>query len=1128
MKKILRTIFVEIFISILIFLTIIFFITYMNIDDYLTDNYLSLILKKYNVKIDKNNIDIRFPFKLELSNISIGGESTIKEASVIVSPLSFFYRNKINIIKLDVHQAIIYKNDILNLFENKKDGTNSLNFKISSLNCNDLYFVYNKDFYVKFEKSNFQLEKEYKTTVLEINHSNLSYRNNKLKIYDSIIKKENKNITINVTSDLNQSVLNLNGRIKDKNLNIDLNLKNYNLNNLSNKAGGEVSIYGKIMGDLSAPKFSGFMSLLNGNYKNIIVNDGNYNLFLSSNMVKVSDLNVQWKDGNLSGNLNYFYKGENKLEGNFNFHNINISELFKNMEYTSSLDGEMNFSGRGTNWSNFVGSINLKNLNGMLNQEQIKNGKAKLEKKQDYYKINEANMDIGRGTLDLKGYYFNNSYDFELKLQNIKIDKLAKRDDIEGIVNFDGEVQKKNKNIKFNGKLETNDLKFKDKIKIANTSSELSYKDNLNIKFKFKDLTYENSGIFEKGELRLVYDPNKKRLRTSESNLYIENENKISFNLEAFKEGNDWIFDNIKNKISLYGDDYFFTVDTLRFNKKKLSLKDLKIKSNDSFFVLNLETYYSLLKTDLDIKSNINLSIIKKYFETFDELRGNADLNFTYKTIDNQNKQSRLQLNIPSLTVNTDQLENVHYSDIQLAGKLRKNSFILENSHFYVDRVKNMIKGDMDFNIDKYKFKLENFNIQVVLNKMYSSYLVNPLLDNLGVIDGYFKGPLNITYNDEIKINGNLEVFDTNLIVYSFGNLYVNDISGTASIKNNYLKIDKLTGKSENNNNIELFGYYSDIRRVSDYKITLKLNKIYVPKLWYFDGWLVGNIFFEGDENRSSISGNLKINKGLIDAGFKELIGTGQGSYDLNKSLNLHFVSDNDLWIKNDIANIEFESDIYYKNDFESNKIYMAGQLEAIKGNIQYLTVQFNIKRCIINFPNSPEDTPQIDLLAETYVFHNGKKTINLYLNGDINSPNVELTSDDPNLSQNDIVSLLLFNYTSEEIEQRNILDRKAGEIATHFLQKGLLQPIKSSSALDILNVRGNLLSDEERYLDIEVGKYINEDFYILYRDEYMKTERRTLNFIFYLNDNLSLESGAIEEEGDLKYNIDLRLRFKY
>ncbi len=1129
MKKIFRTICIEIFISILIFFTIVFFISYMNLDDYITNNYLSLVLKNYDIKIDKNNINLKFPLTLEFKNVNVGSKSSIKESSIVVSPLTFFNKNKVNILDLKLEKAIIYRKDLLDLLNSQNPSSSSLNYKINNIDLRNFYLIHDSDVYIKFKNSDMFLEKDFNNTLLEIRESIISYRENTFNVSDSSIEKKGGNIDININSAINESNFKLTGSILNDEININVILRKFNLNKISSNSEGIVSISGQIFGNNLSPKFSGTMSLKNGSYKNVLINDGKYDVFLSKELLKVNNLNVVWKNGILEGNLSYLFSEKNRLKGNFKFQNINISELLKDTEYSSSLNGKVNFSGVGTKWRNFVGDISLKDLKGTLNNERIKNGNARLHKDHSSYKVQNVELDVGDGSVKFNGNYYNGSYNYNLNLKKVKIGNLILENELNGIIDFEGNVKKNKNRLFFDGNINADNLSYKNSIKIDNIEAKIEYKDLLNLDLNFNKLNYKKTNIFDNGKIKLSYSPKSEKIKTEGTELYITDKNKINLNFIANKAKNKWKVENFSDSLSIYNTEYEMSIDKLLFNKKSLNLEKFKIENGDSYIVFNANTYYDLLKTNLSVESNLDLSILKKYFKAFNELQGQANFNFDYQSIGKDNNVSKFNLTIPKLTINTSQLENVHYNNIELNGSMKDNNYQIINSSFYVDEVKNSIAGDINLNITKKSINIKKCNIKILFNKMYSSYLVNPFIGDVAVIDGYFKGPFKIDYENSLNVNADVEVFDTNLIVYSFGNLYVNEINGDASITDNYLKVDEFVGKTENNKLVKFYGYHSNVLKMSDYKWTVDINKAYMPSLWYFSGWLDGKIYLEGNENRSSIKGNLNIDEGVVDANFKELIGTGQGgTYDFNKALNVSFNSDNDLWVKNENANIEFESDLSYKNEYGSNKLYFTGTLEAIKGNIRYLTVQFDIKKCIVSFPNSPDEIPKIELLAQTYVFHNGKKLINLSLNGDINSPNVELTSDDPSLSQNDIVSLLLFNYTSEELVQRNLFDRKAGEIATHLLQKGILKPIKAKSTLDILNVRGNLLSEEERYLDIEVGKYINEDFYILYRDEYMKTERRTLNFIFYLNDNLSLESGAIEEEGDLKYNIDLRFRFKY
>ena len=1131
MKKLLKTILYDLLFILIIISIFFFFVSYFNIENYITNNYLNLFFKEYGIKTNQKNINYVFPFKLEFNNVLIGTNSIIKKAGVSISPISLLSGDNIKFYNIDVDSAILYKNDFNFLIVKNNGKKRKIKIDVSNINIKDSYII------IKNRKNNFKIENmeaslntEKNKTFFEINNSKFEYKNREFGIDKGLVEKNNNNYKLNLFYGDNILNYKIDGKINEDKLNLQLVSNSFPLKFINRNFMGKLAGRGVITGDIRSPVFKGNINTKNVQYKNIKVNNSRYNVTFSPEYADVKNINLLWKNGILEGNLYFDFRRQKNFKGDFIFKNINITELIEGIDYKSSLNGNLRIDGYGNNWENFKGSVSLQNLNGKLSNERIKNGKLNFNKEKSLYEIKKAYAEVGKGKVEFDGYYLNKSYSLKLNLDKINLGKIYNKKEISGTMDFKGIIDKsKKEGLSFIGYLKGEDISYQNYFKIDHFTSHVSYENQIKANFLFSKMKLFNSDFFKSGKIKINYDYEKGIFHSYDTEFYINEENKITFNFKAEKNEKYWVVNKFNNKFSIKNDKYLFLIDKIKTNRDLFKMDNFVIKGDDDNFNLNLETGYSFKKLKFDIKSDLKLDNFANYFSFINDLQGDLSFEMFYDSISSENIESKIKVSIPKLQANTFQLNTVEYNNLYINAEYTDNKgYKLDNTSFFVDNVKNSIKGMINFDINDKYLKLEESTVNIFFNKMYSSFLVNPFTDSVSVVSGYFKGPFKLKYKDTLLIDADVEVFDTDLAVYQFGNLYLSKVHGDASLQNNKLTIDKFIGFSENNRKVEFYGYLLDIFSNNTQKFTISFDKVYFPEFSYYSGLVDGKINLIRKNKISKIEGELFLPNGVVNESVDRLLKAGGSGYPVDKSLNLHITSDKGLWLKNENADIEFEADMYYRNDHGSDKIYLGGSLEAIKGNLNYLTVPFKIQKGVINFPNTEGGDITVDILAKSSVFYEGENTIFLSIVGNADSPDVNLYSDNPNLNQNDIVSLLLFNYTYDELQNENFIGEKAGELATHFLQKEITQPIKSSIDLDILNVRGNLLTEEDRYLDVEIGKYLQEDFYMLYKDEYIKSERRSLNLIYYFNNNISIESGAVEKEGDLKYNIDLKFKYKY
>ena len=311
-----------------------------------------------------------------------------------------------------------------------------------------------------------------------------------------------------------------------------------------------------------------------------------------------------------------------------------------------------------------------------------------------------------------------------------------------------------------------------------------------------------------------------------------------------------------------------------------------------------------------------------------------------------------------------------------------------------------------------------------------------------------------------------------------------------------------------------------------DFKISFE--DAVINHLWYFSGMGSGEITLKTVEGHTAMSGEVRVENGLVAGEFGEMFAAKDFLEIKGMDMNVHILADNNVWLKNSLANLELSTDFYYKRERKTDRVFFSGSIQTLKGTVRFLNVPFQVREGVLTFSNSPEVLPAIDVTAETSVIYKERIGIELDVTGDILNPVVLLTADDPTLTREDIISLLTFNRPAYDMAGEDAVAQKIGELATDYIQNKLFSPLRESQWVDSFSVRGNILTADDPYLDLQVGKYIRSNLYLSYQDEILRGDSRRFDFIYYFNKNLSLQTGAAEEEGDFTYNIDFKLKFKY
>ena len=193
------------------------------------------------------------------------------------------------------------------------------------------------------------------------------------------------------------------------------------------------------------------------------------------------------------------------------------------------------------------------------------------------------------------------------------------------------------------------------------------------------------------------------------------------------------------------------------------------------------------------------------------------------------------------------------------------------------------------------------------------------------------------------------------------------------------------------------------------------------------------------------------------------------------RRVNIHIYSKSPLKYKIPEVTAEFIPDITLWK--EAGKPFgILGIVKIVDGTIKAADKRFTIEPSEVYFGGSYPVNPYLDLHI---VYELDFYKFNIYVSHTLAKP-LFLFSSEPPMSQNDIMSYILFGAPANEAFGSSA--EPSGSIATMLLGMGLKNAIGSATGIRFDTL--NLLSSENGAFGIEVGKRIGKRLRIIYRND--------------------------------------------
>lgn len=323
---------------------------------------------------------------------------------------------------------------------------------------------------------------------------------------------------------------------------------------------------------------------------------------------------------------------------------------------------------------------------------------------------------------------------------------------------------------------------------------------------------------------------------------------------------------------------------------------------------------------------------------------------------------------------------------------------------------------------------------------------------------------------------------------------------------------------------------------ISDFGVNLELTAVRISNVQGLSGSMDASLFFHGNDKSKSLKGEVLIRRASYD---RRLDWQGWVVDFLKRerqapqaipvigdvSLDVQVRGKENIRINNNLAKLPLEIDLLIKGSL--NHPVLLGRIEAKGGVIFFRRNDFKVISGTVDFIDPDRIRPVFDIKATTRV---RTYQIDLSLAGPLDRFDLSLSSDPPLRDQTEILALLTFGKTPEEVAEasKEIGASEAYEVLTGEIQEVVEEKVEAITGIDRIQVDPYYSSTKSAGTPrVTVSKRLWEDrFYVTYATTLDPSGEEVIQLEYILSNNISLVGGRDElgrVGGDLKFRFEFR-----
>ena len=513
---------------------------------------------------------------------------------------------------------------------------------------------------------------------------------------------------------------------------------------------------------------------------------------------------------------------------------------------------------------------------------------------------------------------------------------------------------------------------------------------------------------------------------------------------------------------------------------------------------------------------DFDLSYLRRILGAETPLEGNADFRMTLEGA----------LSDPYIIVDAS-LEKPIFGDfafdsLELKGRYGSGSLVLSNLKIYEGGKPSWAYAEIPALLSLSPLHFEILDSGLIRSGIYTEGIdPTPFLKHLGnflVVDGGVL-TLDLRVEGDVKnpvFSGHFSLKAREGTITSI-NSYLSDFYARGHFEDEIVFFDTISGLSEKG---RLLGFGRLRMRglaADSLDLTFRVRKIPVSFGPDMNGIASGTVVLRGPLPRFWIIGDIYLDEFAFVAPFGRS-GGGGGPSPSPVRYRLRIKADNNVFLLNELAEMEFSADLELKKEDDINTL-LSGKLELLGGSFLYLDRNFNLTGGEVVFYNQREINPTLDIEGETTVAES--ILITLKVQGTLQEPEIHLTSTPP-LSEEDIISYLSFGKPFNEVplslSDLELIKRRALNLAEGIISKELRRRLR----IQELEVTTGLAGEDPRFT---VGFYLSRNFYLRYTHDILAVEKDVFQARYRLSRRVSLYAER-DKEGAFSAGLELTLRF--
>lgn len=195
-------------------------------------------------------------------------------------------------------------------------------------------------------------------------------------------------------------------------------------------------------------------------------------------------------------------------------------------------------------------------------------------------------------------------------------------------------------------------------------------------------------------------------------------------------------------------------------------------------------------------------------------------------------------------------------------------------------------------------------------------------------------------------------------------------------------------------------------------------------------------------------------------------------------------------WVRNPQLRMELGGNLNLYLD--QGEYLLSGPVEIVRGQYDILGRRFTVVEGKIDFQGRKDVSPPVSLEAEYTYRGSGrdKKTLTLKISGDLNNLIINFLENNAEISQEDAISIILFNRKKDELNFSSQTDMASSDIqssaamgiVSNLVSDRLSRKLGDNLKLDVIEVNAQ---DNWQSANFIVGKYITNDIFVTYKREF-------------------------------------------